>query len=66
MLQYYETPWDFPSSPAWILVQHSCETQLISLGHDRTHNYDTSIQTDLIFYELCKSIRHRSTLEFDV
>ena len=33
----------------------SCETQLISLVHDLTHNYDRDVQTDLISMDFAKA-----------
>ena len=32
----------------------SCETKLISLVHDLTHNYDIDVQTDLISMDFAK------------
>ena len=34
---------------------HSCETQLISLVHDLTYNYDAGMQTDLISMDFAKA-----------
>ena len=33
---------------------HSCETQLISLVHDFTYNFDVGIQTDLTSMDFAK------------